>query len=679
MPDSAHARLPITFHGRIIDHFGLEMYQSPVAAIAELVSNSWDADAEDVRISVPGSVVGPSRPLISVSDDGTGMTFEECKSRFLHIGYDTRGGSPTRTTEGRGRPVLGRKGIGKFAGFGIARVVRIETISAKTGEKTVFEMDVETLRGDGTEYVGKALELDVEEYLPPSEERRTDSGTSVILKDLLLEKGINGAAFARSMSRRFLLHQRTEDFKVTVNESPLPEDDDLEGAEFVFPRDYRDGEEPSGIVYRRDGDEPKGWGVETIGDGQTVEWRFVFYKTPIDESELRGVAVFTNNKLAQSPFLFNLVGGQGGQHGIEYLHGRVEAAYLDAQEMDLIAPERQRVNWAHPVAAELEAWGQSRVKSLLRLWKERRNEGKTKLLDEKVGKLGPRLKKLQTHERRTVERALKRVAGISQISEDQFLDIGNSILLSWEQGTLRDLVDQLASSSDMDENRLLSILLESNVVTALHTLEAVEARVEIIEGLARRIENKELENPLRDYIAENPWLISPMWDLFERETSVPNFIAKAREDADLGSLDGFKKRVDLVLSGSGTLLIIEFMRPDKALDLDHIFRFDTYVSLARDHVNASNGGPYHKVMGYLVADKITKKGAVLNRVNEAQQKDLLFMDWQDLLERARRQWRNYFDVLVSRAPDDERFQQIRTRQQASSSATAPAGATAQGV
>ena len=43
-------KLHLAFHGKIIDHLGIQMYQSPTAAIAEIVSNAWDADAEHVNI-----------------------------------------------------------------------------------------------------------------------------------------------------------------------------------------------------------------------------------------------------------------------------------------------------------------------------------------------------------------------------------------------------------------------------------------------------------------------------------------------------------------------------------------------------------------------------------------------------------------------------------------------------
>src|SRR5579884_2051994 len=127
--------LRIKFHGRIIDHLGIQMYQSPTAAIAELIANSWDADAENVLISLPDHMTDDAQ--ITVVDDGNGMTFDECENRYLNVGYPRRGSAPVAQSSEKSRPILGRKGIGKFAGFGIAQVIRVETVSRENGEKTV--------------------------------------------------------------------------------------------------------------------------------------------------------------------------------------------------------------------------------------------------------------------------------------------------------------------------------------------------------------------------------------------------------------------------------------------------------------------------------------------------------------------------------------------------------------
>jgi HSP90 family molecular chaperone len=69
---------------------------------------------------------------IIIKDDGSGMTFENCQDFYLNVGWGRRADNPDRTSPG-GRPMLGRKGIGKFAGFDIAKLVRIATVSAPLG------------------------------------------------------------------------------------------------------------------------------------------------------------------------------------------------------------------------------------------------------------------------------------------------------------------------------------------------------------------------------------------------------------------------------------------------------------------------------------------------------------------------------------------------------------------
>src|SRR6266404_5456238 len=101
--------LELAFHGRVIDHLGIQMYQSPIAAIAELVANAWDANAEKVDIAFP-DVLDAAAEIV-IADNGWGMTFEQCQERFLDVGRNRRGEDATEATEEKGRPVLGRKGI----------------------------------------------------------------------------------------------------------------------------------------------------------------------------------------------------------------------------------------------------------------------------------------------------------------------------------------------------------------------------------------------------------------------------------------------------------------------------------------------------------------------------------------------------------------------------------------
>jgi len=627
------------------------MYQSPIAAVAEMISNAWDANAEIVNIDLP-TELEPNSELI-VKDDGYGMTFNECQDRFLNVGWCRRGSNPDEKTQCKKRPVLGRKGIGKFAGFGIAEAIKIETISKATGEKTTFEMDINTLRSD-TYVVSDGRGITVLEYLPPDEARKGEHGTTVTLKQLKIGRRPSPDQFSRSMSRRFLLHQRVQDFKILINKDPLPEDEALMDLEYIFPRDYRDNEKPDGLLVEN------GWGIEVLSNGRTIRWRISFYRDPIEEDELRGVAVFSRGKLAQNPFFFNLSGGLGGQHGQEYLSGQIDADYIDELNEDVIATERQRINWEHKETIPLEGWGQNRIKTLLRIWRDRRGEARRRQIEEKITTFSDRMSKLPPREQKTIKRALTSLGGIPTLSDSQFQSLGGAILQAWEQGRLHDLIEDLASSENVTSEWLLSALTEADVLVALNLAEAVRTKIEAIKGLRSLVEKAELENSIRDYIAEKPYLLNPKWETFKKEVSVKRFMDEAAQEAGLTETNDYeRKRIDLALKSGDHLLIVEFMRPGIKADWDHISRCRRYVLLIRGKIEVETALGIKDITGLIVADRLDNDPSVKKEVMELTKSDIHAFSWATLLDESERTWRDFLDILGSRAPLDERLQRLQ--------------------
>lgn len=641
----ANKKLHLKFHGRIIDHLGIQMYQSPTAAIAELIANAWDADAEEVSITLPDKL--DSGAVIVIKDDGVGMTFQECEDRYLNVGFGRRDQNPDEHTAEKSRPILGRKGIGKFAGFGIAEIIKVETISKATGEKTVFELNLHNLRGE--KYVDTGKEIDVTEYLSKNNNRKSDHGTIITLKLLTLGQRPSPAVFAKSMARRFLLHQRVADFKVQVNGTPLPASEEKTKVEFTFPESYRDEEKPKGMKVA------DGWGEEKLSNGKQIKWRFHFYEKPIDDEELQGISVFSRGKLAQAPFFFNLSGGLGGQHGQEYLSGQVQADYLDEMETDIIAPERQRVNWEHSESIPLLKWGQKRVKELLVLWRNRRGEERLRTLEEKVAEFTSRLEKLPSTEQRTVKKALRQLAQIASLNNQQFEDLGNAVLTAWEQGRLHEVISGISESDDLSEGDFLKLLVEAQILTALNTAEAVKTKLLTIGGLKLRIQKRELENAVRDYISEHPWLIAPRWETYRIEKGVKHLVESVAKEAGLKD-EGWEGRVDLVLSSGSDLLLLEFMQPGLKLDWDHINRFERYIRDIRGAVDVNTGGRFRTVTGYIVADELEDKQSIRAKIKDMERSSMYALDWNTLLSSALSSWQEFLETLVVRAPDDERLQ-----------------------
>lgn len=652
---TSERKLYLEFHGRVIEHLGIQMYQSPVNAIAELVANAWDADATSVKIEIPDTVTDPNATFM-IRDNGIGMNFNECQKCFLAVGRNRRGNAVEEKTA-RNRPVLGRKGIGKFAGFGIASLVTVETISKENGERTVFRLDLDDLMSDDKSGEAKK-EIKIVEYNPPDEDRKQESGTTITLSRLTIYRAPSKKQFSLSMARRFLLHEGQANFVVSVGGESLPRSYDAAGFEYQFPKDLP---EPIDEV---EVDE-EGWGLETV-QGKNIRWRFLFKKDTIDEEELRGVAVFARGKMAQRPFLFNLTRGHTGQHGAEYLAGQVVADFIDRLPADLIATERQRVNWDREETTPLLDWGQSRLRLAFRVWARLRGEKKARHLEERLVGFADRLERLPKHEKKTVKRALTSLGKVPTLSDGQFDELGRAVLGAWEQGRLKELIDEIATSEDLDESALLDVLVEARVLTALHTVEVVRTKLEAIQGLRRRIKEKELENAVRDFIAKNPWLVSPEWETFKREKGLRSVTEEAANASEL-SADVYSGRVDLTMASGRHLLVLEFVRPGQAVDWDHLSRFELYVRTIRTSVETATAARFRQVTGYIVADRLGRKREFISKIQGLEKEDMYALDWAALLEKAESGWNDFLDILEARGGGDfrmeEHFDAVRQKEQ----------------
>ena len=104
----------------ILNHLGRNLYRSFVTVLGEAISNSWDADAENVHICIDRKT-----DSFFIKDDGIGMTSDDFQKKFLKIGYSKReeGGALSQ----RGRPYIGRKGIGKLALLSCAKRITVAT------------------------------------------------------------------------------------------------------------------------------------------------------------------------------------------------------------------------------------------------------------------------------------------------------------------------------------------------------------------------------------------------------------------------------------------------------------------------------------------------------------------------------------------------------------------------
>jgi len=106
----------------VLNHLGRNLYRSFITILGEAISNAWDADASNVWI-----YIDKKKNRLVIKDDGIGMSKEDFQNKFLKIGYSKRKGGDTKSP--KGRPYIGRKGIGKLALLSCAQTI---TVISKT-------------------------------------------------------------------------------------------------------------------------------------------------------------------------------------------------------------------------------------------------------------------------------------------------------------------------------------------------------------------------------------------------------------------------------------------------------------------------------------------------------------------------------------------------------------------
>ena len=113
---------PIKISPEILELLGPSLYTNIYYVLAELVANSYDADAENVWITMSDS-------SIIIEDDGKGMTYQETREKYLSVAKPTRIDEISSKSDKYNRPKMGRKGIGKLAALAVSGKVKVMTKS----------------------------------------------------------------------------------------------------------------------------------------------------------------------------------------------------------------------------------------------------------------------------------------------------------------------------------------------------------------------------------------------------------------------------------------------------------------------------------------------------------------------------------------------------------------------
>jgi hypothetical protein len=385
-----------------VDKLGVKLYDRVSAVIAELVANCYDADATKVEISAPmGELLATKQDgkiidkgfIIEIKDNGIGMTPTEINNFYLIVGAERRLDSKRGDlSKVHCRKVMGRKGVGKLAPFGVCQ--EVEIISAGGGKITRKNVHGKEVQGYLTAHLilkrNQILNDTDEPYFPEvgtlDETISINCGTTIKLKIFDHRKVPQIDDFERQLSQKFGLP--TKNWKIALLDSTkTPSDPSFSRIVGEFCIDKMEATE---IKFEAvPGSKGKNYHAvdsneHTISDiSAGIQFENVFYpitgwiaysKQPYKDDLMAGVRIYCRGKIAAQTHIFNMKAGFTGEYDIRsYLVGELHADWLDEKE-DLIRTDRQDILWSHELGHELEKWGQALVKKIGAMAREPRKK-----------------------------------------------------------------------------------------------------------------------------------------------------------------------------------------------------------------------------------------------------------------------------------------------------------------
>lgn len=156
----------------VIDRLGQELVARQETAVSEIVKNSYDADAS--KVSLTFIETNEKDGSLIISDNGTGMTFDEITNGFMRISSTNKIHNPFSSIYKRIR--AGQKGIGRFAVQRLGSKLTIIT-QIRDSEKAI-KLDI-----DWNRYETDKDLLSISNSIQYVEKRR-DNGTTLIISNL---------------------------------------------------------------------------------------------------------------------------------------------------------------------------------------------------------------------------------------------------------------------------------------------------------------------------------------------------------------------------------------------------------------------------------------------------------------------------------------------------------------
>lgn len=603
----------IKFDKNTIDHLGIKLYSSFPPVIAELISNSYDADAENVEIRI-----NYEEKIVTVIDNGTGMTHDELNQNFLVIGRNRRKAEGTGISKIKSRKVTGKKGLGKLAVFGIAKT--IEVYSVKDDVKNAFSINYDDMKA----------ETDAE-YRPrvicENENTREKSGTVVKIKEIKQSTIMSIEDLAYNLSRRFSFYDAEFEVKI-IDEKAKREQlitksiyfDKLEKEfEWTFPEDFANE-------------------INNVDEFKRLNEHFVTGKIYTKSTPLRkkdsGFLLYVRNKLASENVFFD---DRANDRFNGYVTGFFNIDFIDdSDEDDYISTARQSILWEeNENTTQLKHDLNRLVSKISALWRESRKKKKEEQL-QLPENFFEGMSKLEISSINKVKDTLI-ANSIETDNIDSLKRILDSMKTLYKFESFQNYIAEL-DDEDLTVDKVEKITADWEYIESKELAKISIGRIKAIEQFERYVRNDASETKvIQPFLEKFPWILDPRITTFEREVTFKEILKNNFPDSELEERN---RRLDFLCNlVNGELIIIELKRPRIKISFKEIRQARDYERfLLKNHKESIANG----VKTFLISDSFEMDEETKDFYSslEATNK-LCIKSYSDLLQQAKQYNKDY--------------------------------------
>ena len=555
----------------ILDHLGVNLYSDVPPVLAEVVANSWDADASEVDIDIDTEA-----RKITITDNGHGMTLKDMNEKYLTVGYDRRYDDKKRNTmltAEYGRRIMGRKGIGKLALFSIADTVEVQSVT-KEG-KNGFVMSTQKIKEQSHKEQNSREEVTPyhPDLLPNDKITLDKNGTRITLTKLKTRvTKATSNALKKRLARRFSILGSEHNFTVCIDGNPI----EITDRDYFHKLQYlwHHGEGSEKYVKLCKPKEPE-YTKKKEGRVDVEDEKINYPVTgwigttdlPSDlkdgDENLNKIIIMVRGKLAQEDILEDIT--EGGVY-IKYLIGEIHADFLDLDNLeDIATSNRQEIIKDDPRYIALRSWVNKELMHIKYKWTDLRTKSGVKEATQ-IPAINKWLKGLG-RDRQEQAKALLGKIGQLTLEKDERIELYKHSVLAFETLRYKDSLSALNNVSPENIQEFTKVFAELDDIEASLYYRIVQERLQVIYALREKVESNALEKVIQEHLYEHLWLLDPSWDRATGTEQMEKRIIAEFDKLDVGLDKKQKKeRFDIKYrKTSGLHVIIELKRADRKL------------------------------------------------------------------------------------------------------------------